>query len=141
MAIGAGKINVASGQGKGRLPVVVKVPGTPVTRAVTGFAPLAQRLRMRIVLFMTGITAFLDIVKRRRRMTLIASQLGMTSDQGKACKVVLEANAGGPCQLAVTITAADSELTCMGIIFAMTTPAVARQRILYIGQVAGIALQ
>ena len=141
MAIGARQFNVAAGEGKRGLPVVVEGPGTPVARAVTGFALQTQRSRMCVVLLMTVVATFCGIMKRRRRMALLAREFGVQPDQGKPRQVVLESYAGVPQLLAMTIAAADAQLSLVRVVVGMTAPAVTGQCILHVARMTGIALQ
>ena len=96
MAGRASQTEVRAGQRETGLLRVVESPGGPAHGVMAQLALRAERTRMNIFVRMTGPAVRRRIVKRRRRVALLACDVPVTADQRESHQVVIETDVCGP---------------------------------------------
>lgn len=117
---------VCAGQGKARLPVMVKSPACPSIRVVALGAIRAEATGVVLVL-VTDRAISRYVLESGRAVAFLARQRGVEANQGKPREVVIERDLLAPTALVVAPGTARAKLSFVRIILLVATDARSRQ--------------
>jgi len=119
---------VRSLKSKIRVLVVIKGPGVPGERVVTALARATEVTFVHIIVRVAGIALCRRILEDLRLVTGVAGGLGMRTEQGEACKPMIERDLLLPGAFVVALSALPALVPTVDVVVLVTGIALAGQR-------------